>query len=103
KPLEPVQRFFNPSFAFPARPVPHPSPLLHQQLPSLSVGLEIDGGHYLVSQEHRQGKVAEHPLCLWDVGLEPVLVAEKETEALALIDERVERREDVDQFTGWIG
>ena len=80
-----------------------PGPLLHQQLLPLAIGLEIDGGDDLVADEHGQGKVAEQPLLPGDVSLEAVLVVEEELQPLALMDERIEGREDVDRLLGGIG
>jgi len=43
-----------------------------------------------------QSKMAEDPLLLRHVGFEPMLVAEDELRALALVDERIEGGKDVD-------
>ena len=66
-------------------------------MPAAAVGLEVEGGDDPVADEDRKGEVAVAALVLRDIGLEDVIVAEEEAEALALDDERVERREDVDR------
>ena len=44
----------------------------------------------------RQSKIADDPLLLRHVGFEPMLVAEEQLRALALVDERIEGGKDVD-------
>src|SRR5262249_6004190 len=73
-----------------------PGPLLHQELAALAVGLEIDGSDDLVADQHRQREVAELALHLRHIGLEQVVVAEEQHEPRALMDERVEWRQEVD-------
>src|SRR3979490_2717546 len=78
--------------------VADPAPLLHQQFPASAIGLEIERGDDIVACQHRQREIAEHPLFLWHVRLETMLVIEEKMRALALDDQRVERREDVNQL-----
>jgi hypothetical protein len=68
-----------------------PSPFLYDQRAASTVGLQINGSDYLISNQYRQGEVAKHPLSLRNVCLEPVIVAEEQLEALSLDDQRVER------------
>ena len=77
------------------RAVADPGPLLHQQFPVLAVGLEVERCDDAVADQHRQREVAELPLLLRQVGLELVVVAEEQLCALALDDQRIERRQDV--------
>ena len=76
---------------------------MHQQLSVLAICLEVDRCDYLVAEEHRQSEISEHPLLLGDIGLETVLVIEEELEPLALNDQRVERREDMNETAGLFG
>ena len=73
-----------------------PGPLLDQEPAAGAVGLEVDRRGDAVADEDRQGEVAELPFRGRDIGLEAVVVVEEGGEALALDDERVEGREDVD-------
>ena len=69
-------RFSSLRAALPA--VADPGPFLHQQLPALAVGLQIDRGDDAVADQHRQGEIAELPLLLRHIGLELVVVAEEQ-------------------------
>src|SRR6267378_3171595 len=100
--LEAMQCFFDPPPARRARAIADPGPALQQQLPALAIGLEIDDGGDFVPDEHGLGEVAEPPLVLGDVSLEAVLVVEEQMQPLALMDERVEGRQDVDPLMGGI-
>src|SRR5262249_19144035 len=51
----------------------------------------------LVSDQHRLSEIAEHPLLLWRIGLEPMFVAEKELQAFALDNHWIEWRQNVDE------
>ncbi len=73
-----------------------PVPVLDEELAGGAVGLEVDGGEDAVADEDREGEVAEAAARGGDVGLEEMVVAEDLAEALALDDQRVEGREDVD-------
>src|SRR3954469_14826216 len=72
KPLEPVERFLDAALELiapaPRSALADPAPFLHQQLFVLAVGLQIDGGDDLVTDEHRQRKVAEQALFLRHIG-----------------------------------
>src|SRR5467141_3608027 len=94
--LEAVQCFFDSPLAQPARAIADPAPSLHQQFLPLAIGLEINDGDDFVPDEHGLGEVAEQPLVLGNVSLEAVLVVEEQMQPLALMDERVEGRQDVD-------
>ena len=63
----------------------------------LAVGLEVEGRDDAIAGQNRQREVAEHPLFLRHVSLEAVAVIEEQLSALALDNERIERREDVDR------
>ena len=69
----------------------------------LAICLEIDGGDDFVVHEYGQGKVAEQPLVLGQIRLEAVLIVEEELQPLALDDERVERRQDMDRLFSRLG
>src|SRR6201988_5449039 len=98
--LEAVQRFFDLPSPRRARAIADPGPALHQEPAPLAVGLEVDGGGDLVPDQHGLGEVAEAPLVLGDGRLEAVLVAEEEMQPPALMDERVEGRQDVNPLRG---
>src|SRR6185437_428941 len=100
KMLETVQFLFDPALQLLARAAADPVPLLQQQLALPAIGLEIDGGNDLVADQHRQREISEQPLLLWHIGLEAMAIAKKQFAALALDDERIERREDVHGFGG---
>ena len=98
EPLEPLQR--RSSIA--ARPLgadvgSSQVTLLHQQLAGRAVGLEVERRHDAVAHQHRQGEIAELALGRRDIGFEDVVIAEEQLEPLALDDQRIEGREDVDQ------
>ena len=80
-----------------------PGPLLQQQLALLPVGLEIDERDDFVADQHGQGEVAELPLLLGNVCLEAMLVVEEQMQPLALMDQRVERRQDMDELFAHAG
>ncbi len=92
--LEAVQCFFDSSLAQPARAIADPGPSLHQQPLPLAIGLEIDDGDDFVPDEHGLCEVAEQPFVLGDVGFEAMRVVEEQMQPLALMDERVEGRQD---------
>src|SRR5882762_6267325 len=94
--LEAVQCVFDSSLAQATRAIADPGPLLHQQPLPLAIGLEIDDGDDFVPDEHGLCEVAEQPLVLGDVGFEAMRVVEEQMQPLALMDERVEGRQDVD-------
>src|ERR1700730_320414 len=96
KTLEAVQFFLDAALQFLARPLANPIPFLQQQFSVLAVGLQIDRGDDIISHQHRQREIAEHPLLLRHIGLEAMAVAEEQFGSLALDDEGIERREDVD-------
>ena len=96
KTLEAVQCFFDLPFAQPARALADPGPLLHQQFLPLAIGLEIDDGDDFIADQHGLGEVAEEALVLGDVSFKAVLVVEEQMQPLALMDERIEGRQDVD-------
>ena len=98
-----MQLLLDAGFVSTSRTASNPRPSLHQQLSVLAICLEVDRCDHLVAEEHRQSEVAEHPLLLWDIGLETVLVIEEELEPLALNDQRVERREDMNETAGLFG
>src|SRR4051812_1978975 len=79
-------------------PLTDPGPFLQQQLLRLPVGLEIERGDDLVADQHRQREIAELAFGLRYIGLEQMVVAENEIGALALDDQRIERREDMDEI-----
>src|SRR5215203_3024380 len=101
--LKAVQLLLDAGFVSARRPTSNPRPSLHQQLSVLAICLEVDRCDYLVAEEHRQSEITEHPLLLGDIGLETVLVIEEELEPLALNDQRVERREDMNETAGLFG
>src|SRR5262249_19382719 len=74
-----------------------PAPLLHQELSVLPVGLQIQRGDNLIVHQNRKSEIAENTFGLGHIGLELVAVAEDELAALALDDEGIERRENVDE------
>ena len=74
-----------------------PAPFLHQEFLVLAVGLQVDGGDDVFADQDRQREIAEQALLLRHIGLEAVAVAEEQLGALALDDQRIERREDVHQ------
>src|ERR1700754_4844272 len=74
-----------------------PAPLLHEQLPVLAVGLEVKCGYDLIVDQNRKREMAETALGLGHIGLELVAVAEDELAALALDDEGIEGRKNMDE------
>src|SRR5216684_6349014 len=95
KPLEPVQLFLDSALQILARAPRRgvdPAPFLHQQFAALAVGLQIDGGDDVFTHQNRQREIAEHPFFPGHIGFEAMAVAEKQFGALALNDERIERR-----------
>src|SRR5262245_25210645 len=97
KALEAVEGLLDRLLVRALRALADPGPLLDAQLLLLAVGLEVDGGDDLVAEEHGEREIAEASLRLGDVGLEDVVVVEEESQPLALQDQRIEGREDVDQ------
>ena len=65
-------------------------------LPVPAVGLEVYGRGDAVADEYGEREVAQAAAGFRDIGLEEVVVAEEQAEALALDDQRIEGREDVD-------
>ena len=98
-----MQLLLDAGFVSARRPTSNPRPSLHQQLSVLAICLEVDRCDYLVAEEHRQSEITKHPLLLRDIGLETVLVIEEELEPLALNDQRVERRKDMNETTVLFG
>ena len=84
-------------------PSTDPVPALHQKLLPLPVGLQVEAGNDPIPDQNRAHEIAEHPLVLWDVSFEAILVIEEEPESLALDDQRVERRQDMNLFLRRIG
>src|SRR4051812_33565933 len=78
--------------------LPDPGPFLHQQLLRLPIGLEIERGDDLVADQNGECEIAELALGLRHIGFEQMIVAEDEIGALALDDQGIERREDVDEI-----
>lgn len=74
-----------------------PGPLLDQQFLPLPVRFEVERRHHPVAGENRQREIAQHPFAGRHIGLEAMLVAEKQGEALALDDQRIEGRQDMDK------
>src|SRR5882757_7364231 len=101
KPLEAIELFLDAALVFLARrpcgALADPTPFLHQQFLVLAVGLEIDGGDDVRAYQHRQREVAEQALFLGHIGLETVAVIEEQFSALALDNQGIERRENVDE------
>src|SRR6476659_7798830 len=99
KPLETMQLFLDAALVVLARrprsALADPAPFLHQQFLVLAVGLEVDGGDDVAADQDRQREIAEQALFLRHVGLEAVTVVEEQFGALALDDQRIERRQDV--------
>src|SRR5215475_8381534 len=77
-----------------------PVPLLHQQLLVLAVCLQVERGDDLIIQQNGKREVAENTFGLGHIGLELVAITEDELAALALDDERIEGRENMDERRG---
>src|SRR3954465_13864511 len=113
KPFEAVQFFLDAALVFLAGAargtLADPIPFLHQQFFGLTVGLEVDGGDDVLTDQYRQREIAEQALFPGHIGLEAMAVVEEQFGALALDDQGIERREDVHQaatalacrFRGW--
>src|SRR4051812_24457339 len=101
KPLEAIEFFLDAALVILAGtargPLADPVPFLHQQFPVLAVGLEIEGGDNVLPHQHRQREVAEQALLLGHIGLETMAVVEEQFGSLALDDQGIERRENVDE------
>src|SRR5579871_1230327 len=104
KPLESVQLFFDaqlqlfPRLALGALAGADPIPLLHQELLVLPVGLEIQRCDDVLADQNRQREIAELALWLRYIGFEQMVVIEEQVRALALDDQRIERREDMHEL-----
>src|SRR5207244_8629725 len=103
KPLETIQLFLDAALVVlarsPRRALADPAPFLHQEFPVLAVGLQIDGGDDVFADQDRQREIAEQALLFRHVGLEAVAVIEEQFGALALDDQGIERREDMNGTT----
>src|SRR5882672_5055710 len=105
KPLETIEFLLDPALqilarlAFRGLALADPGPLLHQELPVLPVGLEIERGDDVAADQDRQREIAELAFLLRHISLEAVLVVEEQMRPLALDDQRIERREDVHERT----
>src|SRR4030088_2450735 len=82
----------------PLRAVADPAPFLHQQFAALAIGLEVEGGDDVVADQNRQREITEHTLLLRYISLEAMPISEEQFGPLALDDERIERREDMNQL-----
>src|SRR5688500_11089591 len=94
KALEALQRFFDPPLVA-ARIAADPGPFLYNELMPLAVGLEIDRRDDLVACQHRLREVAEAALRFREIGLEAVRVAGEALQAVPLVHQRVEGRQEV--------
>lgn len=97
KPLESVHLFVDGSFVRAGRAGANPMPLLNQQLAVDAVGLEVDRRDDLVTDQNRQGEIPQHPFLLRYIGLEAMLVAKHVLQSLALDDQRIKGRKDMDE------
>src|ERR1700730_9168596 len=79
-------------------PLADPAPFLHQEFLVRPIGLQINRGDDLATDQHRQREVAEETLVFRHISLETVLVVKEQMSPLALDDQGIERREDVHQF-----
>src|SRR5262245_17060045 len=74
KPFKAVQLFLDAALVVLAAPLRRaladPAPFLHQQLPVLAVGLEVNGGNDVFPDQDRQREIAEQTLFLRYIGLE---------------------------------
>jgi hypothetical protein len=80
-----------------------PLPALHQKLLPRPVGFEVEGGNDPIPDQDWANKIAKYPLVLGNVSFEAILVIEEEPESLALDDQRVEGRQDMNLFLRRIG
>src|ERR1700744_3264685 len=90
KTLEAMQLFFDPPLQFLARAFgggTDPIPFLQQQFPLLTIGLEIERGDNLISDQNRQREIAEAPFLLRQIVLKKMLIAEDQMRPFALDDQ----------------
>src|SRR5258708_32598373 len=105
KPLEAIKLLLDPALqilarlAFRGLAPADPGPLLHQELPVLPVGLEIERGDDVAADQNRQREIAELAFLLRHISLEAVLVVEEQMRPLAQDDQQIERRQDVHERT----
>jgi hypothetical protein len=62
------------------------------------IALQVEAGNDAIPDQNRAHEIAEQPLLFGNVGFEAILVVEEEAQSLALDDERVEGRQDVNLF-----
>src|SRR5262249_60605553 len=84
KPLKAIELLLDATLVAARRAPPDPGPLLDCELAGAAVRLEIDGGHHLVADQHREREVAKDPLLLRQVGFETMPRVQKQRHALAL-------------------
>src|ERR1700757_458751 len=105
KPLEATEFLLDPALQILARVAlrglarADPAPFLQQQFPVLPVGLQIDRGDDVVADQHRQREVTELAFGFRHIGLEAMLILEKQLCPPTLDDQRIKRREDVDEIS----
>src|SRR5262245_28939053 len=61
KALEPIELRLDAMPVAASRPPPDPRPLLDFELAGPAVGLEVDGSHHLIADQHRKREIAKHP------------------------------------------
>src|SRR5262249_9842966 len=103
KPLKAIELLLDALLVAARRAPPHPGPLLDGELAGATVRLEVDGGHHLIADQHRQREVAKEALLLRQVGFEAMFVVEKQRKALALNDERIKGGENVHPLLSRLG
>ena len=96
--LEAVEFRLDPRLVEPRRALADPGPLPHQQRLLFTIRLEVNGGDDFVAYQHRQREITHDALVFGHIGLEAVLVTEKQAEPLALNDQRIEGRQNVNQI-----
>ena len=65
----------------------------NQQLPSMSVGFEIDPRHYAVADPKRQHVVTPAALLLWHINLDAIVKVEQALGPVSVPDHGIERRQ----------
>src|SRR5579863_3698489 len=79
------------------RALADPGPFLNQQGLVGAIRLQVDRSDDFIADEHGQGEIAEDAFLFGNIGFETMIVVEEKLQLLALNDQRIEGRKNMNQ------